>query len=400
MGVWKWAPRPWATAITIASVIGCGGCNGIYNDVASATSFTEHHDLEANGLDHQLYAVHGDAMVTSAAIPSPGVPYHLVVSRHDAYDATCNDVLPPRSAGIHLQGGGGFSRTCTSPPTAAIELVSATCDGNACMVQPTASASPEQIELDVVVPTESDVTLHVRVRRVDGTGEYEDRYPLTVHAPNRIFAADRSTAAISHVILPGAVVSLQFALYWNDRPVELGREVVFETTSSTTDVIARDAGSTSTTFRGVAERAGTTTLTVTSSGLSRTLPVRVGAEADVVKIAFNHALYSTDKEDAPAHDAGEDPVGAPYTEHTSTEDGLALVMVLTLADGSLALGGVSHLNVTPTAKPPVRIGTAGVQDPVAATAFFTLSPDYYGSGTVTTDIGHAHFSWDVTSPQP
>jgi hypothetical protein len=141
-------------------------------------------------------------------------------------------------------------------------------------------------------------------------------------------------------------------------------------------------------------------LKVSSSGLSRTIPIRVVGEADVAKIAWNHALYVTDREDRPAHDAGEEPVGAPYTEHVVSGAGVDLFMVLTLADGTVALGGVSRMSVLRAAKPPVRIGAQGIPGPTPATASFSLSPDYYGSGSVTANIGSAHFAWEVTSPQP
>jgi hypothetical protein len=337
-------------------------------------------NVDANGANRNLtFAIAGGGVVGTH------LPFDLVVVRYpNQWQNICTS---PSATGVHIQGGDpcnviGNSTLKTTP----IALTKASCNGGGCDVttDPNLPATPAgSLTLRVTPKGRGSTTLSLSVRATDGSGSWDDSYTFPVDDIARLgfthLLPDDAPSSLG--VMPGIPVAWTPQALASDGTLLAATADAFKVSWAGASVGPGPDG----TLRTLA--AGTSTATIQAAGTTGTASVRVVDPSDAQAIAIERAFGYTVGESNWVLVETSPAKGYPLTEIDLGADYRTgpFVLVLTMADGTRALGAVSMLTTTNTA--------VSVEPESASIDGWTFwvdarDPSETGGANLTAQIGH------------
>ena len=300
-----------------------------------------------NGLDDQL-AFYPFNNVSGPLAAGAAIP--VEVAHAPKYAVLCD-----LSAFVKGNGGCTDSVAGSTVQVNATELVAASCDGDACLITDAAPGDDGWMHFNLTGLEPGKTILHVTVKQADGQ-QYSDRYSLTFITPQSL-AVQSSFDQGSGVQKPGdiyAAFGSRYAVFPGGHadvyPSLTGLDDQGNTVVLYGGPVSAVSAAEAVALPQVVEQyyasiealaPGTTTVTVTVGGLSRTLPFRVADPGDIVAAELRTPVGSPQD----MFDWADDPLGAgPPATSLSMYGSTTAVVVLHLRDGSLAVGGAGFLS--------------------------------------------------------
>ena len=365
---------------------------------AVAGCYPEHASGKGNGDTGALeFAVQGNSW--DATLVATGFQVEVEIGRTDPGWETCviSKSLPSSSGSSRIQDCGGLN---PEP----ISFIDASCDDDACTVTPETNSSGE-VALLVTGTRDGLTRLHVNVKSTTSSATWGDSFPLTFSTPTKITVARTDTEDVraGFSLMPGASFS------WCPSLVDANGNVLTETVGSITNAasgvaIAIDQPSqyaqpTSCVAFHVTTP-GSSSVTFTAQSLTETESVTVADPNDIVAAELRPFLDSStsgtgDADAGSASPDGGSPIAstAATSIDLTTDDyyGVVYASVLTLKDGSQALGGAGFY--VSSSKETVSILTNEVDEAMARTSL-SISPmgSVIGDGTIDATIGTVRVS--------
>lgn len=332
--------------------------------------------VRANGAAQQLLfedVTHADV----GTVPF-GVTRTLVVERYSAGDIECT--LGSRSAGngeLGVRGGGkpDIPEHCTSIPPEPIDVVSASCPNDGCIVA--AEDSGDAVILRVTARSATPVAtrLEVSVRKHGGSDLWTDSVAIAFAPAKRVALTveRRDLAALSSVLLPGVKLSMPRATVVDDAGKPMSIDSGTLTSKLVGDSIDQDDGYAPL----VARKPGTSTLVWDLPGvIHREITLEVAAPADVKTLVVSPQpkrqsdFESVDVDANPVPAVGGLLEAIVVAPNTTTE----LDVHAQLSDGRFALVALD----APIVEPKVLLDVYGAPDElIVGTNYGT------GMGTIT-----------------
>lgn len=347
----------------------------------------------SNGMsDNLTFAVQAEG-----AIAGVNLPFHLSVIHYPMQVQTiCTRPLAEPSAagppGARPQGGnpcpGGESYLDTTP----IVLEEAHCDVGACTVSDDSAQArtPGSVLLRVTPTHAGSITLHVSVRATDGSDSWDDAYSVTVKDVDRLVWQHLlpDDAPASFGVLPGTPVA------WNPQAVAadgqyLAAAPVAFHTEWQGDAFVMDSD-------GVvrAQKAGVATVTMSAAGKTKTESLRVVDPNDVTAIEVRSGIEFGNPNSGRGawFDVESDVSQGDALSSIELDAGPAqigpFVLVLTLRDGTRALGGAQSLAIDGIPKTLFGPRVIAPSEPYAWTFWLDTGGDGAGSKvTLTASVG-------------
>ncbi len=289
-----------------------------------------------------------------------GVPMQVTVTHRDAQWRWCEL--------SSLKGNGG----CSGLTDTALTLEAVSCDDQACEVHPAISPStPGTLELEVLALRPGTLVLHVKAAAASGGAHYEAVTELQTREATELRLTQLSDLTIlaPFALLPGATADLEVQALAAD-----GTQLAFPRQGAVSATMSGQAVSVSsdphaTDFLSLrAERPGESTLTVTLGHLSRTDTLRVAELSQVVDFEVR------ERKDTYVDFAQADALGPVVTTLTSSRTRFDKMVVLHLADGTLALGGANALTLE-----PAQVGSLDVYNPTSSDGPAAEAPSWVGT---------------------
>jgi hypothetical protein len=348
-----------------AVVAAAGGC------------YPEHASGKGNGDTGALeFAVQGNSY--SASLVATGFQVEVEISRTDPGWESC---VISKS----VPNGTSQIQDCNGLPTEPISFIDGSCDDDACTVTPETNSSGEVALL--VTGTRDGLThLHVDVKSTTSSATWGDSFPLTFSTPTKLTVkrTDTEDDQPGYSLMPGASFS------WCPSLVDASGNVLVSIPSAITHTwsgatIAEGteqyAAPNCATFQVAAP--GTSTVAFIAQTLSAVESVTVADPNDIVGVELRPYVDSSNSD-------GTSTIGA--TAATSidltTDDylGVSYASVLTLNDGSHALGGAGFWSSS--SSETVSIYTNDT-DPLMGRASLSIAPtgSVIGDGTIDVTIG-------------
>jgi hypothetical protein len=317
------------------------------------------------------------------------LPFWLQVVRYPSQwqnictqPAAATPALTP-DEGVRPQGGNicpGNGQLDSTP----LALTEAHCDDDACTVTDESNGSDippaGSLRLRVTAKQTGSIRVHVSARAQDGSGSWTDSYAVTVKAVDRI-AWDHvvpDDAPAGGAVLVGTPADWTPEAWAADGTSLASVRDGFDTTwdgaafAVGTDGIAR------------AQQAGTATVTMQAAGLTKTATVRAFDPSEVVAMEVRAGTDIGAVGDGKRVDVATDVTQGDAVTSIELDNSLyevgPYVVVLTLKDGTRALGGAKSLALTPVQLP----GGLAVQHPASTYGWtFWLAPRGADPETVT-----------------
>ncbi|MEO7108973.1 MAG: hypothetical protein ABI183_00930 [Polyangiaceae bacterium] len=354
-----------------AAVVALGGC------------FPEHSDGEANGDTGALeFAVQGDRYDSPRV--ATGFQVEVEINRIDPQWQACviSKSIPNGSSRI---------QDCGALNTEPISLIDASCDDNACTITPETNSSGE-VALLVTGTRDGLASLHVDVKSTTSSATWGDSFPLTFATATALSVHRQDTEDVKagFSLMPGASFS------WCPSLLDANGDVLVSTPSSITNAASGAAitvdssanqgdASNCAEFRAAAP--GTSSVTFNAQALSHSESITISDPNDIVAAELRPFLDSST--DADAGDGGATIASSPATSIDLTTDdfyGLSYASVLTLKDGSHALGGAGFYKAS--SEETVSILTNDTDPEMARTSMSVASMgSVIGDGTIDATIG-------------
>jgi hypothetical protein len=270
--------------------------------------------------------------------------FPVEVTRYpDQWQSICSAPSSFHSAdGVRPQGGdpclGGEVPLKNTP----ITLVAAQCDDNACTVQDASAGATKagDVRLLVTPVRAGNLTLRVKVRANDGSGTWDDVCTYPVVDVGRIGfqhpAADDATTAFG--VLVGTPVTWTPHAYDSSGHELSGADEAFAVSWDDGAIAKGASGSLQ------AIKMGRGTATLKAAGLEATEVVQVIDPNTTVAMEVRRAVADADSSgDVSADPSTGGALGAIVLDNAQAGP---FLVVLTLADGTRALGGALWLKVT------------------------------------------------------
>ncbi|MEO6419379.1 MAG: hypothetical protein ABIP39_08245, partial [Polyangiaceae bacterium] len=325
--------------------------------VAIAACIPVHDKVIADGTDGNL-EFGGD--LDSKMPFAVDVPFEATISRYDAQWNTCV-IMKSEGTNVRPQG-------CSSDPEP-IDWVSGACeDPSLCSVELASGQGGGKLTVHVTGLAEGTTRVRVNVKSAHDSASWSDAFPVTFRKATALKLDGPST---KYAFFPGK--SLRWCPSLQNVTGDVSTSLFTPSSAVTT---ALDGTSVTTAMRDYdtscnpvdAVSVGTTSITVHAGPIVRTFSVRVADPNAVTAME----LRTVTKRD-PAADVDEDPLLDSATPKSfqldvASNEQLELTSVVTLADGTLALGGAGRVTVSPAdlahvhgnAEPPIAQTTVSV----------------------------------------
>jgi hypothetical protein len=323
---------------------------------------------------------------------------------------------------VCTEGGGCSGPGCsTTTRTVPVSLLGATCQSAACrLVDARVDPLTSAVQVTIEGNQQGEAAVEVAVRDARDGQQYRDIFTVWFGVPEELAIEHTLTADVGahHAALAGAryrwCATAQGLRNGKLVPLWLDEQALVLTVEGTGVAAEPPTTSpfvTSTPHFGVRRclafalgEPGEKTFIAQVPGLERRVPIRVVATDRVVGAALR-SFELTD--DPPLVDVELDPVLAAEDVTEIVLDPNPMIstiyaLLLTLDDGSTALGGLGAMTVGPAGvvrvNKDVRITEDHEATPLMACAFFTLYPLDPGSGRIALDLGQAHLVIPVLVP--
>ncbi|HEY2514005.1 MAG TPA: hypothetical protein VGI39_24230 [Polyangiaceae bacterium] len=344
--------------------------------VAAACTY---HGTQSNGLGGALEFT----MEANSTTAGTQLPFHLRVDRippqWSCQEAQPYLATPAEPGALHPQGG---NIPCPASTPQSIALLGAHCDGDACVVSDDSSQpafADGSVHLRVTPAHAGSLTLHVSVRATDGSGSWNDTYAVSVVDVDRLawqhtLPDDAPASVAVPVGTPAAWTPLALAA---DATKLAATDDAFDTQwQGDAFAVGQD---------GVAraQKPGPATLTLTAAGKTKTETLRVFDPSEVRTLEVQRAANVPYASGSPPVDVeagvSQGASLSAIAAATSPDEAGPFVLVLTLADGTRALGGAHSLAITGI---PVTVDGTPVQPEVYAPYAWTFwISGYTGDGS-------------------
>lgn len=352
----------------------------------AAGCFPEHSNGEANGDTGALeFAVQGS--ITSASLVATGFQVEIEINRFDPQWQAC--VI---SKSVPNSGSSRIQDDCGGLNSEPIALIDASCDDGACTITPETNSSGE-VALLVTGTRDGLAKLHVDVKSTTSSATWGDSFPLHFSTPTQltIQRTDTEEGQPGFSLMPGASFS------WCPSLVDANGNVLAEIPSSITNatsgaaitIIQPDQYAEPTNcvaFQAAAP--GTSSVTFSAQALDSIQSVTVADPNDIVAAELRAYLDSSDESGA----STIAPTAATSIDLT-TDDylGVSYASVLTLKDGSHALGGAGFYKSS--SDETVSIYTNDTDSQMArASLSIAAMGEVIGDGTIDATIGSVKVS--------
>lgn len=345
---------------------------------AMTACFPVHAKVIADGTDGNLEFNGFDSKET---LPLE-VPIELSVARFDAQWNTC---VIMKNEGVHPQG-------CSSDPEPITWITGACEDPSICSVEFSGGQRGGALLVHVTGHAEGSTRVRVSVKSANDSANWSDALPVTFLKATKMVLDGTFT---KYAFFPGK------SFHWCATLQNVTGDVTTNLFTPSSAVSTSIDGTSLVEGNGQAYAtsclsfhavsAGKTAITVHAGPLDRTVSVRI-ADPNAVTAMEIRTLASRDPADP--LDADEDPlldatVVKSILLDSASYDPRSFTSVVTLTDGTLALGMAGRL----TASPKDLATVYGGADPPIAESSFSLSPSYQGGkGTLEADLGAVHFS--------
>ena len=372
------------TFLTFALAASAGAC------------FPWHSGTAANGANGNLqFQIDGDTFQPDAQALGVELPIDVSVSRLEGQWSLCvvqKNVGAPGA--VHAED----VPPCDSHSQVGVALIDAGCDDGSCDVTADAaeSASLGTVVLRVVGHKPTSTRLHVSVKSTSDGASWADSWPVVFLPVTRLILAEiDSTHPSTYAMLKGAALTVRGV------PENVAGD-------GTVTALAMKNALTMTSSGGVftsqpyddgllltSTQAGTGTLDLKGAGLDTEVALRVVDESQVASVVFVAVA-------PPGSGAIDGPVVAsetPLTALTVTNAGATVGVLLTLEDGTKALGGAGLATLSPTAIADVAVSGGAAGELPAASPFIGLAlplTEGPAAGTLTVNVNGASASLQVT----
>lgn len=315
--------------------------------------FPEHVGSQSNGSGGALYF---EGVGTQGARMATGFAVEVDVERYDPQWRNC---VISKSVGVGTRLAAVTTElspqdSCSGLHHEPIRVLDASCSDDTCTVSPLPDDGSGIAKVLVTGAHEGTTTLHVDVKSTDGDSTWGDDYLLAFGAPVRLALTTKGTYrpqnGTRYASLPGA----QF--FWCPELLDVAGSVLAVDSSafsndaaSASSVIAPDDGASGYSADSAcasfhAQAPGTATVHFTAGSFSGSHAVVIADPNAIAKVELRAAVaksYTDDSMYEVGSDGETEVVDAPTTSITLYQygDSARFESVLTLADGTLALGG-------------------------------------------------------------
>jgi hypothetical protein len=356
-----------------AALVVAGGC------------YPQHSDGGGNGDTGALeFAVQGDQ--SNSSLVATGFQVEVEISRTDPQWQSC---IISKS----VPNGSSRVQDCSATNPEPISLIDASCDDDACTITPETNSSGE-VALLVTGTRDGLAKLHVDVKSTTSSATWGDSFPLTFSTPTQLTVkrSDTEDDQAGYSLMPGASFS------WCPSLVDANGNVLSEVPSAITNAAS---GATIAVVQPAqyaeptncvafqAAGAGTSSVTFNAQSLSATESVTVADPNDIVAAELRPYVDSATDADAGTTNGGSTIAASAATSINLTTDdyyGVSYASVLTMKDGSHALGGAGFY--TSSSDETVSILTNDTDPQVARASLSIVSTgEVIGDGTIDATIG-------------